>query len=931
MFAKLLVPRMPACMKWLSRMMVVLLITLPIFFVSCSQKNTQKKFRVGFSQCLGNDDWRRTMLAEMKRELSFHDNIEFLFRNAEANSDLQITQIGELVDAGIDLLIVCPNEVQPLTPVIGKLYDSGIPVVVVDRRIDSKKYTAFIGASNYEVGQNAGIYAASLLKGKGDIIEMAGLPAGASPPIDRHNGFMSIIADYPGLRLVKLLDNLENEEKILRTNGDIDLIYAQNDMMAQDAYNVCRKLGLEKKVRIIGIDGLPTKGGGLEMVENGIISATVLYPTGGQEAIMTAVNILEGNKFRKDNQLSTTVIDSSNIRITRLQNEKVIAQQADIDRRQQKIEAQEIVKRNQDRIINGISITLAVSLIMGAILFYYLRVNKKITQRLAVQNEEILLQRNQLIELGKKAKEATDAKFNFFTNLSHELRTPLTLILGPAEEILSSPKLPVAARSQLELMKKNAMRLLRLVNELMDFRKIEEAKMRIRASENDLTAFVREITNAFSSTVERKKITFRVISNVEGLKAWFDVNMLDKILFNLLSNALKYTEEHGFINVVISSDATGKNALIKVEDSGVGMEPETLEHAFDLFYQGDDGRYRGTGLGLALSKELIILHHGSITIKSEKGKGATFEIQLPLGKDHFEEADLEKTPRPYELNYEEARIFLNEAEPPVMPSANQDEKVTAHSQSVLVIEDNPEIRLFIQTQLSKWYDVIEAGDGNAGLELAFETVPDIIISDVLLPGKNGMQLTEILKNDIRTSHIPVILLTAMNSMEQQIEGLRLNADAYIVKPFNIRYLEQTIQSLLNNRELLKGHYTSGATVNAGKASLKKIDRKFISEFSAIVENNISNEQFSVNDLCVQLGISRVPLYRKVKAVMGYNINEYILNVRLQRAKYLLRNEDLSISEISLKVGFASPTYFATVFKSKFGMTPKMFKEKGHAD
>jgi signal transduction histidine kinase/DNA-binding response OmpR family regulator len=930
MFVKLPVPRRPAALKKLGWMMVVLFISLLLAFVSCSQKNAQKKFRVGFSQCLGNDDWRRTMLAEMKRELSFHDNIEFLFRNAEANSDVQISQIQELVAAGIDLLIVCPNEVQPLTPVIGKLYDSGIPVVVVDRRIDSKKYTAFIGASNYEVGQNAGIYAASLLKGKGNIVEMAGLPAGASPPIDRHNGFMSIISNYPELRLVKLVDNLENEEKILRTNSGINLIYAQNDMMAQEAFTVCQKLGLEKRIRIIGIDGLPTKGGGLEMVDKGIIAATVLYPTGGQEAIMTAVNILEGKDFKKDNQLSTTIIDSSNIRITRLQNEKVIAQQADIDRRQQKIEEQEIVKRNQDRIINGISITLALSLIMGAILFYYLRVNKKITKRLAVQNEEILLQRNQLIELGKKAKEATDAKFNFFTNLSHELRTPLTLILGPAEEILSSPKLPVATRAQMEMMKKNAMRLLRLVNELMDFRKIEEAKMRIRASENDITAFVREITNAFSSTVARKKITFRVVSNAEGLKVWFDVNMLDKILFNLLSNALKYTGEHGFINVVISNDPATENVLIKVEDSGIGMEPETLEHAFDLFYQGDDGRYRGTGLGLALSKELIILHHGSITIKSEKGKGATFEIQLPLGKDHFEEADLEKTPRPYELNYEEARIFLNEAEPLALPYSD-DEKVTAHSQSVLVIEDNPEIRLFITTQLSKLYDVIEAEDGNAGLELAFETVPDIIISDVLLPGKNGMLLMEILKNDIRTSHIPIILLTAMGSIEQQIDGLKLNADAYIVKPFNIRYLEQTMLSLLNNRELLKGHYTSEVAVNSGKASLKKIDRKFINEFSAIVENNISNEHFSVNDLCVQLGVSRVPLYRKVKAVMGYNINEYIMNVRLQKAKYLLRNEDLSISEISLKVGFASSTYFATVFKSKFGMTPKMFKEKGQVD
>jgi signal transduction histidine kinase/DNA-binding response OmpR family regulator len=929
MFAKLIAPPGSAAVKWMSFRIMILCLSTLFVLPSCSNKYAQKKFRIGFSQCLGNDDWRRTMLAEMKRELSFHDNVEFLFRNAEANSEKQISQINELVAAGIDLLIVCPNEVQPLTPVIGKVYDSGTPVVVVDRRIDSKKYSAFIGASNFEVGQNAGAYAASLLKGKGNILEVAGLPAGASPAIDRHNGFMNIISGYPGLRLVKMVNNPDSEEKTLKAITGIDLIYAQNDLMAKEAFAVCKSLGLEKKIRIIGIDGLATPGGGLEMVDKRIIAATVLYPTGGQEAIITAMNILEGRNFKKDNQLSTTVIDSSNIRITRLQNEKVIAQQNDIDRRQKKIEEQEIVKRNQNRIINGISITLALALIMAAILFYYLGVNKRISRRLAVQNEEILLQRNQLIELGRKAEEATEAKFNFFTNISHELRTPLTLILGPAEEILSSPKLPAATRSQLEMMKNNAMRLLRLVNELMDFRKIEEAKMKIRVSENDITAFVREITNAFSSTVERKKITFRVVSQVEGMKVWFDVNMLDKILFNLLSNALKYTGEHGFINVVISNDHEPGNVLIKVEDSGIGMEPETLEHAFDLFYQGDDGRYRGTGLGLALSKELIILHHGSITIKSEKGRGATFEIRLPLGRDHFEEADIEKTPGPYELNYEEARIFLNEAEPMKL-NTSAEEKVVAHTQSVLLIEDNKEIRLFIKDQLNKQYEVIEAEDGNEGLELAFETIPDIVISDVLLPGRNGMLLTEIIKNDMRTSHIPIILLTAKGSIEHQIDGLKRNADAYIVKPFNIRHLEQTIRSLLNNRELLKGHYTSELAFNAEPASLKKIDRKFINEFSAIVENNISNEHFSVNDICVQLGMSRVPLYRKVKAVMGYNINEYIMNARLQKAKYLLRNEDLSISEVSLKVGFASSTYFATVFKSKFGMTPKAFKEKGHA-
>jgi signal transduction histidine kinase/DNA-binding response OmpR family regulator len=904
---------------------------------SCKTPDTGKKFKIGFSQCTGTDDWRKTMEAEMRRELSFHNNVELIYKNADGNSEKQIVQIEELIKENIDLLIISPNEVKPLTPITEKVYNKGIPVVVVDRRVDSKQYTAFVGASNFEVGQNAGIYAASILQRKGNVIEVTGIPD-ASPVIDRHNGFMDIIDRYPEIKYLKRIDNYataintpenapENEvEKFLKTNSNIDLIYAQNDFMAFDVYNICKKLGLEKKIKIIGIDGLPMKGDGIDMVENKYISATVLYPTGGQEAVATAVNILEKKPYKKENQLYTTIIDSTNIRITKLQNEKVLAQQADIDRSQKKIETQAIITSNQTKIIYAISMTLALALVMGSILFFSLRENKKINARLALQNEEIVNQRNQLIELGNKAKEATDAKFNFFTNISHELRTPLTLILGPLEEALSSPKLHFTVKSLLEMVKKNAIRLLRLVNQLMDFRKIEEAKMKLRASENNITEFVTEITNAFAEIATKKKISFRVDSKDTSLKVWFDVNMLDKILFNILSNAFKYTNDHGSITVSVDKDNTNTTAIIKIEDSGIGMGPETLEHAFDLFYQGNEGTYKGTGLGLALSKELITLHHGSIKIKSEKWKGATFEISMPLGKEHLEENETERETASYFLNYEDAKIYTNEAE--TLKSIPPEEVVstTGKDYSILLIEDNMEIRLFLKSQLGKNYEIIEAENGNVGLNQAYEIVPDIIISDILLPGKDGMLITETLKNDIRTSHIPIIILTAKGSIEQQIEGLKLKADAYIVKPFNVQYLEETIKNLIRNRETLKYHYSSELPNESlrGTAS-KKIDRKFVNEFSSIVESNIANENFEVDDICKEIGISRVQLYRKVKAVLGLNINDYILSVRMQKAKYLLLNEDLTISEISFKVGFSSQAYFSTVFKSKFGATPSEYK------
>jgi len=404
--------------------------------------------------------------------------------------------------------------------------------------------------------------------------------------------------------------------------------------------------------------------------------------------------------------------------------------------------------------------------------------------------------------------------------------------------------------------------------------------------------------------------------------------MLDKILFNILSNAFKYTNDHGSITVFVGKDNTNTNAIIRIEDSGIGMSPETVEHAFDLFYQGKEGMYKGTGLGLALSKELVTLHHGTITIKSEKWKGAIFEIKLPMGEAHLDENEIEQESPSYFLNYEDAKIYTDDAEKLTLESPEETATASEKEYSVLLIEDNTEIRTFLKGQLGRSYEIFEAENGNVGLNQAYEIVPDIIISDILLPGKDGMQITETLKNDIRTSHIPIIILTAKGSIEQQIEGLKLKADAYIVKPFNIQYLEEIIKSLIRNRETLKEHYSSELPNESTRASVtKKIDRKFINEFSSIVESNISNENFGVDDICKEIGISRVQLYRKVKAVLGLNINDYILSVRMQRAKYLLLNEDLSISEISFKVGFSSQAYFSTVFKSKFGVTPKGFKEK----
>ena len=404
------------------------------------------------------------MWAEMKRELSFHDNIRLIYKEAGANSQTQVAQIQDLLKEGIDLLIVSPNEVNPLTPIIEKVYDSGIPVVVVDRRTGSNKYTAFIGASNYEVGQNAGRYAASILKGNGNIIEVTGIPD-ASPVIDRHKGFIDIVEQYPGLKYQKRFDSY-NTNQISNKNPvynylattKTDLVYAQNDYMAYDVYRICDTLGIKNRIKIIGIDGLPLENAGLDMVANNAISATILYPTGGGEAILTAVNILEKKPFKKENQLFTTVIDSTNVRIMKLQNEKVLAQQADIDKRQKKIEEQILITKNQTNVILIISTTLALALIFGGILFYYLQENKKDQQKARATEERNFQPAKPVDRACTKGERSNRCQVQFLHQYLARIQNATYTHPRPDRECISISQatLLIKARSRVSSKKRNA-------------------------------------------------------------------------------------------------------------------------------------------------------------------------------------------------------------------------------------------------------------------------------------------------------------------------------------------------------------------------------------------------------------------------------------------------------------------------------------------
>lgn len=900
-------------------------IGLLIFFGACNNEPRQPDYTIGFSQCVESDDWRRTMLQEMNRELAFHPNINFIYRQADGNSKKQVLQANDLLREDIDLFIISPNEGEPLTPVVEQAFLKGIPVIVVDRRVATPHYTAYIGSDNYAIGNMAGQYAVHLLQGKGKIIEITGLPK-SSPAIERHNGFADAIKNYPSLQIVQQVNGEWLPEKakielskIAARYPDVDLVFAQNDMMAQAAYEVFKNM-VGIKPAIIGVDGLPSTG--LKFVSDKTITATMLNPTGGEEIIKTAVKILNKETFPKENLIQTTVIDSTNVRIMQLQVAKAASQQTQIERQENRLEEQTRIYNNQRTFVYILVSSLILSLILGGLAFYSLNENRKMSKKLQIQNQEILEQQVQL-------KAANEAKVNFFTNISHEFRTPLTLILGPLEELMASNKNQYNTSQTLGLIRKNVLRLLRLVNQLMDFRKIEVDKMKLRASENDLIVFVSDIIQSYKSIAQKRNIDLRLITAESHLNIWMDVTMLDKVIFNLLSNAFKFTKDNGYIHIYISKSENSNNAIIKIEDNGVGMSNDAIEHAFDVFYQGEYENYKGSGLGLALSKNLVELHKGSISVASEKWKGTIFEISLPLGNKHFAKDEIVDA-EPEAVNsilYEHEKIYTADLTTEQTLQHEEEAVKAGKENTVLIIEDNADLRQFLANKLHPQYEILEADNGQLALQKAFDHIPDLIICDVVIPGKDGLALTRIIKNDFRTSHIPVVLLTAKTSIEQQIEGMENLADAYITKPFNTLLLEQTIKSLLANRARLKEHFTGEMPVTLNTQTISKPDRKFISEFSALVESNISNENFNIDSICKNMGVSRVQLYKKVKALMNINVNDYILSTRLQKAKYLLKNENFTIAEIASRTGFSSPTYFSTVFKSKVGVTPKEFREK----
>ena len=721
------------------------ILLLAISLTACT--HSKKNYRIGVSQC-SNDIWRDKQNAELRMGAYFHENVELLFATADDSDERQVQQIDSLVKKGIDLLIVAPNQVATISPAIDRAYDKGIPVIVFERKTNSKKYTAYMGADNYEMGRIMGEYVATRLKGEGNVVEVMGLK-GSSPAIERHNGFKTALDRYPDIHITATLQGDWTEptayeitkEWLAANQGQpVDLVFGMNDRSAMGA----RRAILEashpatsgsRLPLFCGIDGLSGKDGGIQLVRDSLLDASYIYPTRGDQLISLAMDILEGKPYDKETSLMSAIVTRANANVLLMEGEEVMRQSEYVEKLHQMTTGylKQLANQRIFILLTIFLVVLLLLLVVGMRLYH--------RQHVRLEQERSKLEREQL---------------EFYTQVSHELRTPLTLVEGPLNQLAATPEMKQASKETAQLLgilRRNAAQLSLLVN--------------------------------------------------------------------------------------------------KIFDAQVGR------------------------IGQNLSSEQI----DKLTMSQER---------------------------------EQHDMMLNEPD-----EAEKDAKADSELPTVLVVDDNPDLRVYLRSILQTDYRILEAADGQQGMAVAKEEVPDLILSDVMMPVMNGLDFCKHLKADEVTSHIPVILVTARAMNQHQVEGYQSGADAYLTKPFVAEVLKARIANLLWQRHELRSMWE-------GKKVEKKKDvanDPFIRRFQAVVDERLTDSDLSVEDIASELALSRVQLYRKVKAVTGCTPVDLLRKSRLTKARQLLVESDLTVSEIAYRVGFTSPSYFTKCFKDEYGTVP----------
>ena len=875
-----------------------------IVLCGCTSSGKQKRHVIGLSQCMLDDAWREAMINDMRIEASNYDDVEIIIKDAQNNNETQIQQIRDLIRQKVDVLIISPYQSEPITAVAEEAYRAGIPTFITDRKVNTDQYTSFVGANNYEIGLAAGNYAAHYLPPNAIILEIWGLTQ-TSPAQERHKGFVDALREREDLSFRKiegqwLVDTARMELRKLEHPEQIDFVYAHNDMMAIAAreYFMAWDSIRGRDLRIIGVDAVA--GAGLEAVEDRRINASFLYPTGGEQVIRTAMRIIQGEPVDKFIPLRTAPVDHQSARTLLLQADQ-------LQKYKQRIEAQRSrIDGLSDRFYflrNSLGVISLLMIGFIALSIYAFYINRKMRQA-----------NRKLISLNAEMKEVTAQKLQFFTNVSHEVRTPLSLILAPLDRLIVSLRESPYA-SDLRLIQKNANRLLRVINQILDFRKVEGKQEKLAVREIDLVPFVGEIKSYFDSMASVRAISYTFTSSIKQCTLWIDPDLLERVFFNLLSNAFKFTPEGGSVRIELTEE--GDRVFIQVIDTGSGIRPANLPHLFDRFYTED--RSMGTGIGLHLVKEYIHMHGGEIHVESEPGQRTTFTVCLRKGKAHFEDSDLMETSVSHQA-YEASRLDDSETKEILSKT---------YPYTILITEDDDEVRCFLERELSLHFKIRTAANGKDALRVLEEEEISLVVSDVMMPEMNGFELCRTIKSQLPFSHIPVILLTALTDERQRIFGITGGADDYIQKPFHTDYVKIKIIHLLQERQKLRERLLEKLRDNklllSEPEKVESIDDAFLRKFAEQIEAVYADPEYNVEKLSETLGLSRGHLHRKIKELTGTAPVEFLRTYRLNKATQLLRQNAYTVSEVAYRTGFSSPAYFSKCFKAVYGVTPTEYQ------
>lgn len=560
------------------------------------------------------------------------------------------------------------------------------------------------------------------------------------------------------------------------------------------------------------------------------------------------------------------------------------------------------------------------------------QIQEKANQELQSAYQELLESKGE----SSKLQELDQLKTRFFANISHEFRTPLTLILGPLEQFMHNPDISESSRQEVEMMYRSARRLLHLINQLLDLSKLEANQLKLVLARGNFLEVVRSLTSTFSSLAEARRIRLSFQGPQQPLMACFDHDKLEQIVTNLLSNAIKFTSDGGQVKVAVSvlppdaalpgTLAAGRYIQLKISDTGMGIPASQLDKIFDRFYQVDGTHtrtYEGTGIGLALVKELVQLHKGFIQVHSLENEGTTFTVLFPVANCETEQVAVRQNGAEATTNRQALLTLLaheHDADTNTMP-----EPLEAATQPImLIVDDSADIRLFIRRTFGAEFRVLEAKDGEEGFQLAIQKIPDIVISDYMMPRMGGQELCEKLKTDERTSHIPVILLTARASIETRLHALETGADDYVVKPFHLKLLRVRVRNLIKSRSKLRNQFSRELVLKPKEVAINSTDERFLQKLTDILEKNLADPDFSVEAFCKEAGLSRVNMHRKLKGLTDQSASEFIRLFRLQRAAQLLARHAGGSAEIAYQVGFNNLSYFAKCFKEVYGKTPSEY-------